>query len=83
MSLVTLPNYDLTEDERVNWARQYGQLLPRLLPALVDAGLAKTHVIQTKEDTKMRVTGHLPVGLNSGRRTSGPRMPMQKFSEGA
>ena len=56
MSLVTLPNYDLTEDERVDWARQYGQLLPRLLRALVDAGLAKTHVIQTKEDTKMRVS---------------------------
>jgi hypothetical protein len=56
MSLVTLPNFDLTDDERVEWARQYGQLLPRLLRALVDAGLAKTHVIQTKEDTKMRVS---------------------------
>ena len=56
MSLVTFPNFDLTNDERVDWAQKYGQLLPRLLRALVDAGLAKTHVIQTKEDTKMRVS---------------------------
>jgi hypothetical protein len=56
LSLVTLPNFELTDDERVDWARQYGQLLPRLLRALVDAGLAKTHVIQTKQDTKMRVS---------------------------
>jgi hypothetical protein len=56
MSLVTLPNFDLTDDERVDWARHYGDLLPRLLRALVDADLAKTHVIQTKRNTKMRVS---------------------------
>jgi hypothetical protein len=56
MSLVTLPNFDLTGDERVDWAREYGDLLPRLLRALVDAELAETHVIQTKRDTKIRVS---------------------------
>jgi hypothetical protein len=56
MSLVTHPDFELTDDERVDWARNYGDLLPRLLRALVDAGLAKTHVIQTKRDTKMRVS---------------------------
>jgi hypothetical protein len=56
MSLVTLPNFDLTDDERVDWARHYGDLLPRLLRALVDAELAKTHLIQTKRDTKIRVS---------------------------
>ncbi len=60
MSLVTRPNYDLTDDERIDWAREYGTLLPRLLRSLVDAGLAKTHVIQTKKDTKMRVSPNIP-----------------------
>ncbi|HUY35989.1 MAG TPA: hypothetical protein VMV69_24840 [Pirellulales bacterium] len=56
VSLVTLPNFDLTDDQRVDWAREYGDLLPRLLRALVDADLAKTHVIQTKRDAKIRVS---------------------------
>ncbi|MFZ1935611.1 MAG: hypothetical protein WCB27_07250 [Thermoguttaceae bacterium] len=55
-SLVVFPNYGLPEENRMEWARRHGDLLSRLLCALVECGLATASGIESKERTKIRVT---------------------------
>jgi hypothetical protein len=76
-SLVMFPDFGLPEENRMEWARRYGDLFPRLLRALVECGLATTTTIQSKEQTKIRVTPtitweELSRGIEDPRVASGP-----------
>lgn len=55
LPIVVLSSYELTDDDRVEWARRHGDLFPRLLRTLVNHGFAKSDPFPSKEDTKMRV----------------------------
>lgn len=55
VAVVVLRDYSLGDDPRMEWARKYGDLLPRLLKGLVDQGLARTDLMQASGDPKMRV----------------------------